>query len=400
MLSTNKKVLIRGPTTVLSGYSSHSREVFRWALQQKKWDIHTQVLPWGDCSWCLNPDYYNGLIGEIMKRSVDPDKNKEKYDITFQIQLPNEWNPALGTYNVGITALVETDICNPTWLDCINKMNLCIVPSQHTLQTILKTAEFSRKQITTKVVVIPEMLSDEIILGNVTKSLDLDLKTNFNYLVSGQLTGFNPENDRKNLFYTIKWLAESFRNDKDVGVVIKTNSGRNSHIDRQQTFLKLKQLIQEVRKSEFPKFYFLHGFLSDEEMFSLYKHPKIKCLVSLTAGEGFSRHLLEGAASGLPIIATNWSGHLDFMNLGKWIKVNYDLKEIHPSRVDGQIFIQGSKWAKVQEEDAKRKIEKFRFSPAIPTEWANELKPKLLENYSFANVAKKYDQVFQENYNK
>ena len=55
-------------------------------------------------------------------------------------------------------------------------------------------------------------------------------------------------------------------------------------------------------------------------MLKIYKHSKIKALICASRGEGFGLPLLEAAACGLPIIATNWSGYLDFMNLGKFIK--------------------------------------------------------------------------------
>ena len=49
-------------------------------------------------------------------------------------------------------------------------------------------------------------------------------------------------------------------------------------------------------------------------MSTLYSHHKIKCMVSLTRGEGFGRPLLEASVNGLPIIASKWSGHLDFLD--------------------------------------------------------------------------------------
>ena len=38
-------------------------------------------------------------------------------------------------------------------------------------------------------------------------------------------------------------------------------------------------------------------------MNKLYNHPKIKCFVSLTHGEGFGRPLLEASMVGLPVIS-------------------------------------------------------------------------------------------------
>ena len=122
-----KRIVIRGPLLSESGYGNHSRQVFRWLLKKHpEADIRVQTLPWGATSWCLNPDAEDGLIGEIMKRSGQIDGT---YDLSFQIQLPNEWDPKIAKFNVGITAVVESDVCNKNWIDSCNSMNTVIVPS-------------------------------------------------------------------------------------------------------------------------------------------------------------------------------------------------------------------------------------------------------------------------------
>ena len=123
-----KKVLVRGPLLSMSGYGTHSRLIFRW-LETKNVEIFTQVLPWGITPWYVNPDYEDGLIGRIMETCQPPNV---PLDFSFQIQLPNEWDSSIAKYNVGITAAVETDRCNPAWVDCCNKMDKVIVPSVHT----------------------------------------------------------------------------------------------------------------------------------------------------------------------------------------------------------------------------------------------------------------------------
>ena len=55
--------------------------------------------------------------------------------------------------------------------------------------------------------------------------------------------------------------------------------------------------------------------MTDEEMIGLYSHPKIKCLVSLSHGEGWGLPLFEASYTGLPIVTINWSGQCDFLNV-------------------------------------------------------------------------------------
>lgn len=382
-----KTVVLRGPTLTQSGYGVHARQIARWLLARKDFDVKFMTLPWGDTPWLLAQDLHGGLIGEIMKRTVKPDF---KADISFQLQLPNEWDPSIAPVNIGITAGVETDRVNPEWITCCNKMTAIVVPSQHT-----KTGLTATGPITCPVFVVPEAYCDAV------RSTDLprlpQFSTPFNFLIFGQLTGNNPESDRKNIFYSIKWLCETFKDDPDVGIVIKTNIGKNSRIDRGLTRGLISQIANETRRgAAFPKVHLLHGDMSEPEVAALYKHPQIKALVALTRGEGYGLPILEAAASGLPVIATGWSGHLDFLKHGKYVSVYYQLGEVHPSRIDGKIFVKGARWAHPSEEDFKKRALKFRHSNATPREWASDLSKVILDKYSLDSVTKMYDEVLKE----
>ena len=149
-----KTVILRAPLLSCSGYGTHSRQVYRW-LKSKNVNVVTQVVPWGITSWMINPDMSNGLIGQIMKDSKD---FKGSADLSIQVQLPNEWNTGLAKTNVGISAYIETDQCNPQWISKTNMMDMVVVPSEHVKQCILNTSP-----VRTPVHVIPESFYDEIL---------------------------------------------------------------------------------------------------------------------------------------------------------------------------------------------------------------------------------------------
>jgi hypothetical protein len=381
-----KTVILRGPVLTQSGYGVHSRQVARWLLQRPDVDVKFMAMPWGDTPWFLNGDACDGLIGEIMKRTVQPNA---KADVSFQLQLPNEWDPKIALKNVGITASVETDKCNPQWIEACNAMSSVIVPSLHAKASLTNTGNVTRPLI-----VVPESYCDAI------RSPELptlpEFSTSFNFLVFGQITGNNPHNDRKNTFFTLKWLCEVFKNNPDVGIVIKTNAGRNSRIDRNMVKGMLGSLLKEVRKGPYPKVHLLHGDMSEPEVAALYRHPQVKALVALTRGEGYGLPILEAAASGLPIIATGWSGHMDFLKHGKFISIYYQLNEVHPSRIDNKIFMKGTRWADPSEEDFKKRVLKFHGSHTIPKQWATELQQKVLELYSLEKICEAYNAATRE----
>jgi glycosyltransferase involved in cell wall biosynthesis len=334
-------------------------------------------------------DDCGGLIGAVLERSY---VTEEKADVSFQVQLPNEWDVSLAKFNVGMTAGVETDICNPEWARVhLPKMDAVIVPSEHAKRAFVNTGCDPRN-----VHIVPEAYFDVINDEPSNDELPLNLETNFNFLVFGQITGGDPESDRKNLFYTIKWFCEAFKDDPTVGVVIKTNAGRNTKIDKRVTMNMLRRLLDEVRQGPGPKFYLLHGHMTEKEIATLYRHEDIRALVSLTRGEGFGLPILEAAACDLPVITTNWSAHTEFLGLGKSIAVDYELVNIPKHRVDNKIFIEGARWAMPNEADAKKKLLKFRKSPALPKTWAKELGKKIRQNYSQQAIAEKYTATWKK----
>ena len=359
-----KNVVVRAPLLTMSGYGVHSRQLYKWLEKKEGVNIHSNIVPWGRTSWLLNEQWDSGVIGRIMQSSAG---NGPRPDVSFQLQLPNEWDPNLAPINIGITAAVETDVCNPQWVECCNRMTAVVVPSQHTANVLNSSGK-----ITVPLHVVGESFIDECVTAEPSK---LSLDTKFNFLVLGQLTDHNPYHDRKNVMFTLRWLCEAFADDQDVGIIIKTNSGKGTKIDRRVTRNVLQNVLKEIRPGLFPRVHFLHGHMDPDEIAGLYKEESVKALVSATRGEGFGLPLLEAAACDLPVIATNWSGHLDFPD----------------QRCDQNIFMKGARWAEPDEESFKSIVQKFRKKPEKPQQWATELGKNVRDKFSQESICKQYD---------
>ena len=197
--------------------------------------------------------------------------------------------------------------------------------------------------------------------------------------------------DRKNTGMTLALLCDLLKDDPNVGIILKTNCGGNSSVDRHITQAKLKNILKQVRKGPFPKVYLLHGYLNEKEVSSLYKHPKVKGLISLTHGEGFGLPLLEAAACGLPVCATNWSAHTEFLNLGDWTKVSGRIEPIPQNKPDSNIWMPGSHWANIDIPSAKKTLEEFIFDDKPSTE---KLQKEIQNRYSFDKISIAYDLFF------
>lgn len=399
-----KNILIVGPLLSISGYGYHSRQIFDYFFSLGNVNVSCAILPWGNTSWFVNKKSENGLIGSIIDSAVDINSiTRNEYDLAVHIQLPNEWNNLLAKKNIGVSAYVETNICSKQWLDKTLLMDLVIVPSNFTKTVVLNSSgdDNQRKELDKKVVVIPEYYHTNFDIENKDKCLKLNnildnMKTDFNYLSVGQLTSESENCDRKNLIETLRYFCDHFKNNQSVGLILKTSIGRSTTLDKDKTKDVFSNIIKEIKgDAEYPKVYILHGDLSIDELYSLYSHNKVNCYLTLTKGEGYGLPLLESARCGLPIIATNWSGHLDFLEQD-FLQVDYELASIPSEKVDNNIFIENSKWAKVKKDSIKKQLEFSQTNYEKIDKTAKKLKTKVIENYSKKEVFKKYDKIFKE----
>ena len=270
-------------------------------------------------------------------------------------------------------------------------MSAVIVPTNFCKKTLTETGT-----VKCPVFVIPESFP-EVFLEKTKISKILNVKTKHNFLLFGQLTSPNPADDRKNTINAIKWFCENFEGRKDVGLIVKTNMGTNSTIDKRVSARTLTNAVQQIKNGKkFPKIYLLHGAMEEEQLKSLYLDKSLVSLISTTRGEGFGLPMLEAAACGLPVVATNWSGHLDFLSLGEWLPVDYSLSPIPPTRADGRIFMEGSSWAQPEEQDFKDKLNQVLKNKRDYTKSAADLAIEVRKHFCQAKINEYYDNFLKE----
>jgi hypothetical protein len=271
--------------------------------------------------------------------------------------------------NIGVTAGIETTKAAPIWLQKCNEMDKIVTISQHSKNTLLTSIYEGVDQRTGQRGVLRCMKDVDVVhypvkqdvLDRPTPVLDLNLSTKFNFLTVAQ---WGP---RKNLGATINWFVEEFIDNPDVGLVVKTFLKGGCILDKNAIEKELTRMLARYDNRQC-KVYLLHGDFSDEEMHALYRHDEINALVSLTHGEGFGLPLFEAAYCGLPVAATDWSGHLDFLykptkdKKGKtkskahFAKIDYDLQPIPQDAVWDGVLQRDSMWAYPKQGSYKMKL--------------------------------------------
>jgi glycosyltransferase involved in cell wall biosynthesis len=389
---TKPLVLLRSPLLTLSGYGNHARQIGDYLLQLEKAgkiELCCEALFWGNTTWIVDQQR-DPIVSELMTRCRAVPRQP---DVSIQLQLPNEWDPKIAKINIGVTAAVETDVAPSEWIAACDRMDRVVFPSKHSMNSITNAGWKPRDN---QVCIIPESFPDTLLRSDVDTS-KLDPLPPFTFLIFGQMTVQDSQIscDRKNIHNTVKWLLEEFAGDKDVGVLIKSNMGRNTTFDAYHTENALNQVrkLAQANKpnKQLPELHMVHGDMSDVDVATLYKHPNVKVLVTATRGEGFGLPILEAAACDLPVIATGWSAHCEFLELGRYIDLPCAIKNIPRERVDNRIFVGKARWAEVSETDFKRRVRKFRESPSIPAQWAVDLGKVIRTKYSRSAVVAAWD---------
>jgi hypothetical protein len=274
----------------------------------------------------------------------------------MQITVPNEFQP-VGKYNIGCTAGIETTIAPAEWVEGCNRMNLILGSSKHTIE-VLKNSKFEKRdqQTNQTVGVIEWKVDGEVVFEGanteiykpVKSTFDLsNVKEEFAYLFVGHWMQGQLGEDRKNVGLLVKAFYETFKNkSKKPALILKTSTVGSSYMDRDELIKRIKMIKETVKSSNLPNIYLLHGEFTDVEMNQIYNHPKVKAMVNLTKGEGFGRPLLEFSLTNKPIITSNWSGHIDYLNPEFVTLLPGTMTKVHPSAANNMLLAE-SEWFSV-----------------------------------------------------
>ena len=403
------RIVISCPFDTYSGYGARARDVVKAIIELDKYNVELLSQRWGDTSWgfCKDHPEWNFLVNHLAK----PNWQQTKPDVWMQITIPNEFQP-VGKYNIGLTAGIEATACKAEWVEGMNRMDMNWVSSEFT-KTNFENMVFEKKDPRTQVIVGKVKLEKPIhtifegvnldtyksISPKEINTIDFkDIPEQFCFLFVGHWMEGVLGHDRKNVGLLVKLFYETFKDKRGPkpALILKTTTGVSSYISRNRILEKVRAVRKTINSSNLPNVYVVHGEFDDSEINELYNHPKVKAMVSLTKGEGFGRPLLEFGLTGKPIIATGWSGHMDFLNPEYNSLLPGSLEHVHPSAANDWL-VKEAKWFKVSEPHVGTTLKNVHKHYKKFLERSRKQKHFVKTNFSWENMKDLIDTNLEEN---
>ena len=401
-------LVFQGPIFTRSGYGDHCRDLMKSLRKMDKYDIKIIPLRWGNTpqNQVDGSTEFGAWMLERVITAVE-----QKPDVFMQVSVANEFEPK-GHYNIGVTAGVETTICPKDFIDGGNKMDLIIVPSQFTKQVMTTTAYqekntqtgqiLSEIRLNTPVEVLFEGVDTDIFESPVPSKTNTDIlenvKEDFNFLIVGHWLKGSLGQDRKDIGMAIKTLATVFQylpKEKRPGIIIKTSHAGFSVIDREGTREKIDSVLSSFG-DKCPSVYLIHGDMEETDMSNLYHHPKVKAMVSFAKGEGYGRPMAEFTLTGKPIIASGWSGQLDFLPVEHSVLLEGSLTSVDESAAD-QFCMKEAQWFSVNYSSAANKLYDVYNNYNTYSKKSEGLRNNTLEKFTLDKMHDKFIEILNTN---
>ena len=187
---------------------------------------------------------------------------------------------------------------------------------------------------------------------------------------------------RKGVQELLRAYGLAFRTQDDVTLVIKTFPNPHNEIH---------QWLSEIRATDasFPDVLIIEEDFSDSQLKSLYLQCQV--LVAPSRAEGFGLPLAEAMLSGLAVVATAWSGQLDFCNSETAWLVNFDFVY-----AQSHFELSDSVWARPDVNHLSQTLVQVHQAPeSLRKQRANAGRTLLLEKFTWRQAAQRTEHALR-----
>ena len=277
----------------LSGYSSCARDYTKSLYENKRCNIN----------FIANNVARNINTLGLDKKELDffssiATNQVEKNEILIQHAVPDRM--IFGNKKEILYTVCETKIPK-RWVSICNRCDLIMTASNFCKEKMLESG------CNVPIHVVPHTFDTTKWNINI-KPLNISNLKKYNFLT---IADFTP---RKNCKMLIKSFIKTFKNNKDVSLTIKAYYNSFEKQDKINLINRIKKIADStnIPKEERPCIFF-YGEPILENLLPRFM-MSFDCLVSPHRGEGYGLTLSQMMSLGKPVISTNYSGNLDFMN--------------------------------------------------------------------------------------
>jgi glycosyltransferase involved in cell wall biosynthesis len=273
--------------------------------------------------------------------------------------------------NIGMTVW-ETNKLPFEWKNHLNKLDKVIVPCQWNADV------FTEAKIKPPVFKLPHISQ----FHGEHSSFEMD------GIPKDSFVFFNVSvwENRKNLNELLEAYFKAFSGNKDVILILKTSkrdeSGPFIKFGNYQKHIKTRTRLNLLRlkyKAFSPKVLLINKEVSTEYMKALYS--RADAYVSLAHAEGWGMGLYECAWYGKPVIATNYSGYLDFLKSDNSYLIDYKLVDVKKNAWESK-DLKGHQWASPNLDHAISNMREVYKNWEIAKEKGRILKNYVEHNFS------------------
>lgn len=300
-------VIWRGPIMDSSGYADSSRNLLFSLLKynseikivEEKWNDNQTELPADESEQILQNTIINDYFSELEVHYSLP---------IFQVP-SNKTN-----FKIART-MFETERLPKEYVNNLNQMDRIWVPTEFNRNGFVNSG--IDPQI---IAIIPEAI-DSNRFGSCIETMNLHSDEAYKFLSVFDWTL------HKGWDILLEAFVKEYGTNNDVGLYIKTwsSNGYTIEIIHEQANL---WLLNKFGKglNQYPNIHIWQEHLSCQQLPTLYQ--SVDCFVIPTRCDGWCRPLMEAMASGLPTIATNWSGPAQYHNNRYGYSLKYTLSPV------------------------------------------------------------------------
>ncbi len=199
--------------------------------------------------------------------------------------------------------------------------------------------------------------------------------------------------DRKGWDVLLRAYFDAFTAEDDVALIVKTHKFDEPGVNLEERLVWLIEHEYGVPLERAPTILLLSGLLPKADMPRLY--AAADAFVLPTRGEGWGRPFMEAAAAQMAVVATRWSGHLDFLNDGNSHLIDIEGVVPVPNTTDRDVYL-GQGWAEPSAEHLSQILRQLAADPAAARQRARRARQDMVERWDRMVLAPQWAAAFDE----